>query len=182
MQGITIAPGERKDLILRMKRERKPNRRLRMHIVLLASEGYSVTEIARTLFCSHTTVYAVVGRFVREEQTAFDDRRQRGPAPLVEISAQQLVEDLAEGVVPTERGWLRSRWSCKLLALELFKERALVVSQETVGRVLHRSGISLEKASPRPTTQRSQREAKKAPRNPKDAATRVLLLPGRDQA
>jgi putative transposase len=40
-------------------------------------------------------------------------------------------------VAPTERGWLRSRWSCKLLALELFKERALVVSRETVRRVLH---------------------------------------------
>lgn len=150
MEGITIAPSERKDLIVRMKRESRPSRRLRMHIVLLASEGYSATKIARTLFCSRTTVYAIVGRFVREGQRAFDDRKKRGPAPLVEGSAQKLVEELTEGVVPTERGWLRSRWSCKLLALELFKDRALVVSRETVRRVLHRLDFRWRRPRPVP--------------------------------
>jgi DNA-binding NarL/FixJ family response regulator len=56
MQSITIALEERKDLIQKMKRERKPSRRLRIHIVLLASEGLSPTEIARVLFRSRTTV------------------------------------------------------------------------------------------------------------------------------
>lgn len=56
----------------------------------------------------------------------------------MEGSAWKLVEDLTEGVLPTDRGWLRSRWSCKLLVVELFEERALVVSRETVRRVLHR--------------------------------------------
>jgi len=121
-----------------------------MHIVLLASEGYSPTKIARVLYCSRTTVYTIVGRFIREGQRAFDDRKRRGPTPLVESSAQKLVEDLTEGVVPTERGWLRSRWSCKLLALELFKERALVVSQETVRRVLHRLGFRWRRPRPVP--------------------------------
>jgi putative transposase len=150
MESITIAPIERKDLIVRMKRESRPSRRLRMHIVLLASEGYSATKIAHVLFCSRTTVYAIVGRFVREGQKAFDDRRRRGPAPLVESSAQKLVEDLTEGVVPTECGWLRSRWSCKLLALELFKDRALVVSRETVRRLLHRVGFRWRRPRPVP--------------------------------
>jgi putative transposase len=150
MEGITIAPTERKDLIVRMKRESRPSRRLRMHIVLLASEGYSPTKIARTLFCSRTTVYAIVNRFIREEQRAFDDRRRRGPLPLVERSAQNLLENLTEGVVPTERGWLRSRWSCKLLALELFKERALVVSRETVRRVLHHLNFRWRRPRPVP--------------------------------
>jgi hypothetical protein len=56
MQSIAIAPSERKDLIREMKRERQPSRRLRMHIVLLASDGRSPTVIARVLFCSRTTV------------------------------------------------------------------------------------------------------------------------------
>ncbi len=150
MESITIAPGERKDLIRLMKREIKPSRRLRMHIVLLASEGYSATKIARVLYCSRTTVYTIVARFIREGQQAFDDRKRRGPAPLVENSAQKLVEDLTEGVVPTERGWLRSRWSCKLLALELFKERALVVSRETVRRVLHHLNFRWRRPRPVP--------------------------------
>ena len=150
MEGITIAPTERKDLIVRMKRECRPSRRLRMHIVLLASEGCSPTKIASVLYCSRTTVYEIVGRFVREGRKAFDDRRRRGPAPLVESSAQELVEELTEGVLPTERGWLRSRWSCKLLSLELFKERALVVSRETVRRVLHRLGFRWRRPRPVP--------------------------------
>jgi putative transposase len=162
MEGITIAPTERKDLIRSMKRERRPSRRLRMHIVLLASEGHSVSMIARVLFCSRTTVYSVVGRFVGEGQKAFDDRRRRGPASLVEGPAQELVEDLTERVVPTERGWLRSRWSCKLLALELFKDRALVVSRETVRRVLHRLDFRWRRPRPVPP-----------PKDPQEKRTRL---------
>jgi hypothetical protein len=52
MENITIAPEERESLITEMKRERKPSRRLRMHIALLASDGLSPTEIGRVLFCS----------------------------------------------------------------------------------------------------------------------------------
>jgi transposase len=138
MESIAFAPKERKDLICKMKRESKSSRKLRMHIILLACDGRSPTEIARTLFCSRTTVYSIVGRFMQEGRAAFDDRKRRGPAPLVDDSAQELIEELTEEVLPTERGWLRSRWGCKLLAVELFKERALMVSRETVRRVLHR--------------------------------------------
>jgi transposase len=161
MESIAITSAERKDLISRMKRERKPSRRLRMHIVLLASEGYSPTEISRALFCSRTTAYAIARRFVREGSEAFDDRKRRGPAPLVESSAQRLVEDLAEEVPPTERGWLRSRWSCKLLALELFKDRALVVSRETVRRVLHRLGFRWRRPRPVPPPIRDPEQKRK---------------------
>jgi hypothetical protein len=52
MESITIAPEVRKGLIIEMKREVKPSRRLRMHIALLASDGRSPTEISRALFCS----------------------------------------------------------------------------------------------------------------------------------
>jgi transposase len=121
-----------------------------MHIVLLASEGCSPIEISRTLFCSRTTVYAIVGRFIREGQAAFDDRKRRGPVSLVDDSAQELIEELTEERPPTECGWLRSRWSCKLLALEIFKQRALVVSQETVRRVLHRLGFRWRRPRPVP--------------------------------
>jgi putative transposase len=75
---------------------------------------------------------------------------RRGPEPLVNDSAQELIEGLAEEAVPTERGWLRSRWSCKLLAVELFKERALVVSRETIRRVLHRLDFRWRRPRPVP--------------------------------
>jgi putative transposase len=150
MESIAITSAERKDLISRMKRESKPSRRLRMHIILLACDGRSPTEISRSLFCSRTTVYSIFGRFMQEGQAAFDDRKRRGPEPLVNDSAQELIERLAEEAVPTERGWLRSRWSCKLLALELFKERAVVVSRETIRRVLHRLDFRWRRPRPVP--------------------------------
>ncbi len=95
-----------------------------MHIVLLCAEGRSPTEIARALFCSRTTVYTVVARFIWEEQAAFNDRKRRGPKPLLEEPAKEYIERLVEEELPTSHGGLRSRWSCKLLAVELFKVRA----------------------------------------------------------
>ena len=83
MQNISIAPQLRKSFIIEMKRESRPSRRLRMHIALLASDGCSSTEIARVLFCSRTTVYSVVSRFLREGRAAFDDHARRGPRPFL---------------------------------------------------------------------------------------------------
>jgi putative transposase len=130
-----------------------------MHIVLLAADAYSPTEIARVLFCSRTTVYTVVSRFIREKRAAFDDRKQRGPAPLVDTSAKEYIERLLEEKSPTEHGWLRSRWSCKLLAVELFKERAVaLVSRETLPRVLHRMGFRWRRPRPIPPEKDSEEQ------------------------
>jgi transposase len=94
-----------------------------MHIALLASDGLSPTEIARVLFCSRTTVYAVASRFIREGRAVFDDRRRRGPKPLIGKEEGERVERLIEEESPLEHGWLRSRWSCKLISLQLTSEK-----------------------------------------------------------
>lgn len=158
MENITIAPQERKSLIIEMKREAKPSRRLRMHIALLASDGLSPTEIARVLFCSRTTVYVLVGRFLREGRAAFDDHARRGPRPLLSEKANERVEKLLEEDSPTEHGWLRSRWSCKLIALQLFRERAALVSRETIRRALHRLGFRWRRPRPVPPEKGSEEQ------------------------
>jgi putative transposase len=150
MENITIAPQLRKSFIIEMKRETRPSRRLRMHIALLASEGLSPTEIARLLFCSRTTVYSVVSRFVQEGRAAFDDHARRGPRPLLSQKANERVQKLLEEDSPTYHGWLRSRWSCKLLSLQLFRERAALVSRETVRRTLHHLGFRWRRPRPVP--------------------------------
>ena len=128
-----------------------------MHIVLLCAEGRSPTEIARVLFCSRTTVYAVVARFIREERAAaFNDRERRGPKPLLEEPANEYIERSVEEEPPTSHGWPRSRWSCKLLAVESFKERAVLVSRETVRRVLHRLGFRRRRPRPVPPEKDSE--------------------------
>jgi putative transposase len=130
-----------------------------MHIILLAADGLSPTEIARVLFCSRTTVYAIVDRFTRKRRMAFDDRQRRGPKPLLEESANERIERLVEGESPAEHGWLRSRWSCKLLALQLFRERsALVVSRETLRRALQRLGFRWRRPRPVPPEKSSEEQ------------------------
>jgi putative transposase len=123
-----------------------------MHIVLLASDGYCPTHISRVLFCSRTTVYAIAHRLVGEGQSAFDDQKRRGPRPLLGYYylAQKRIETLVEEHSPTEHGWLRSRWSCSLVALQLFRERTLVVSRETVRRTLHRLNFRWRRPRPVP--------------------------------
>jgi transposase len=85
--------------------------------------------------------------------SGLNDRKRRGPKPLLEELANEYIEGLVEEESSTEHGWLRSRWSCKLLAVELFKERTALVSRETVRRVLHR--LCFRWRSPRgPTRER----------------------------
>jgi len=130
-----------------------------MHIVLLAADDRSPTEIARILFCSRTTVYAVVARFIWEKQAAFNDRKRRGPKPLLEEeSTEKYIERLVEEESPSEHGWLCSRWSCKLLAVELFKERAALISRETLRRVLHRLGFRWRRPRPVPPEKGSEEQ------------------------
>ena len=52
-----------------------------MHIALLASDGFSATQISRVLYCCRTTLYALLERFVEGEgwTGAFEDRARRGP-------------------------------------------------------------------------------------------------------
>lgn len=133
-----------------MKRESRPSSRLRMHIVLLVADGYCPTHISRVLFCSRTTVYAITRRFLREGQVAFYDREKRGPRALLDYSAQKRIETLVEERSPMEHGWLRSRWSCSLVVLQLFRERALLVSRETVRRALHRLKFRWRRPRPVP--------------------------------
>jgi putative transposase len=163
MQSIILAPQQRKDLIRQMKRETKPSRRLRMHIALLAADGFSPTQISRALYCSRTTVYALVERFAGGEgrMSLFEDRSRRGPKPLLDEPTEEYVERLLEEESPPSHGWLRSRWSCSLLALELFKERAVVASRETLRRTLHRLGFRWRRPRPVPPDKGSQERQKR---------------------
>ena len=103
-----------------------------------------------------TTLYCVVCRFLREGRAAFDDHARRGPRPLLSQKANERVQKLLEEDSPTYHGWLRSCWSCKLIALQLFRERAALVSRETVRRTLHRLGFRLRRPRPLPPEKSSQ--------------------------
>lgn len=66
---------------------------------------------------------------------------------------------LVEGGSPTEHGWLRSRWSCSLVVLQLFRERSLLVSRETIRRTLH--SLEFRWRRPRPVAPSKDPEQKR---------------------
>jgi Homeodomain-like domain len=126
MESITIASRGNARIssarfICQMKREGKPSRRLRMHIILLAADGHSVTGIARALFCSRTTVYSVVHRFLREGQEAFDDRKRRARARTVAGEVGTKADRGAGGSGLAHQAWLAA------FALELQRLLALEI-------------------------------------------------------
>ncbi len=96
MTSIALTPQQRQLLIRQMKRETQPSRRLRMHIVLLFSDGHSPSQIARVLYCSRTTVYTITRRFAQAAEAAFADQKPRGPAPLLKPPVQHRLEALVE--------------------------------------------------------------------------------------
>ena len=150
MTSIALTPPQRQMLIRQMRRETQPSRRLRMHIVLLFSEGHSPSQIARVLYCSRTTVYTISRRFAQTGEGAFADQKPRGPAPALSQPAQQRLETLVEQELPRQHGLLRSRWTCPLLALQLLAERGLAISRETIRRTLHRLGFRWRRPRPVP--------------------------------
>jgi transposase len=118
-------------------------------------------------------VYAVVARFFREGKAAFNARKRRGPAPLLEELANEYIERLVEDDSPTEHEWLRSRWSCKLLAVELFKERVALVSRETLRRLLHGLGFRWRRPRPVPPEKDSEDQQEQEQRRLLDVLSMV---------
>jgi putative transposase len=161
MVSITLETEQRKGFITAMKQETKPSRRLRMHITLLLADGYKPVEIARLLYCSRTTVYHLAQRFEQEGQKAFEDQAPRGPKPLLDQGAKQRLAELVEEKLPTEHGFNRSRWTCLVLALQLFKEGVASISTETVRRALHALDFVWRRPRPIPPEKNSKEKMKR---------------------
>ena len=115
----------------------------------------------RSLLLTHHRLHERIERFVGEGCSAFDDCKQRGPRPLLDDPAHERIERLVEEESPTEHGWLRSRWSCSLLAVHLFKERALLASRETLRRALHRLNFRWRRPRPVPPSKAPKQKRKR---------------------
>ena len=130
---------------------RHPELRLRAHIILLLASGYPWAAIAAVLFCSTRTIGRWQKRFAHGRVEALLDRR-RGPRPRVGQQWADLVAYWVMQLTPRTFGYLRSRWSCALLALVLWQRCHLDVGREAVRRWLHDADIVWRR--PRPVLDR----------------------------
>src|SRR5215467_13698596 len=173
---LSLTNKQRDELLTLYRKDPDPELRFRAHIILLLGEGHPWDTIEAMLFCSSRTVDRWLKRF-RAEGAAGLTGRKRGRPFLLDIGWVALLVYWVTTKVPADFGFLRSRWSCVLLALLLHDRHGVGVSRETVRRMLHRGDLVYRRPRPVPPPNEDQRQARLA-------ELRALLenLPGDETA
>jgi transposase len=142
---VNLSSAEQARLRKQMRRLRLLCPLLRLHILLLLSQGRSPTEIADWLLCSRSSIYEAAASWRRGWRP---DQRQEADVSSVIRLAPSLRRSLLAllGQSPGVYGWCRTRWSCATLALSLEARRGLCVSAETVRRWLQGLGWRWKRA------------------------------------
>ena len=145
--SIRLRAHERAKLLDHYRHATDPGVRLRAHIILLLVEGHSWAVIASILFCSTRTIARWKERFepgripalLGKPRGARSAWGTRWVAVLVRWVTRKL---------PTDFGFLRSRWCCEALVLLLVQVHSVEVSRETVRRWLHRGQLVWRRPRP----------------------------------
>ena len=150
--SISLTPDERNTLLDFYRAPcDDPAVRIRAHIILLLAQGYPWATIAAVLFCSTRTIDRWQKRFTRGRVPALFGQGY-GRRPRLPQRFADLVVFWVTQLAPRTFGYLRSRWSCSLLAVVLWQRCQLVVSRETVRRWLRAADIVWRR--PRPVLDR----------------------------
>jgi transposase len=125
------------ELSRRFNQTPHPETRLRYQMVLLAQQGYSVSQISPLVLRSHDTVTRVLHRFLAEGLDAVPRRtapgRERQVTPAWEAELLRVIE-----LSPRAVGVPSANWTTALLAQYLTTQTGVAVGQETVRTYLHR--------------------------------------------
>lgn len=117
-----------------------PETRLRYHMVLLAQQGYSLSEIAAIMPRSRYTIARVLRRFSAEGLDAVPRRTSPGRPRIVNEDWQAELARVIE-LDPHEVGVPSANWTTGLLADYLADKTGIRVGQETVRVYLHAHGF-----------------------------------------
>ena len=153
---------KQRDELLRIYRQ-DPDPELRCHapIILRRAAGHAWDTSEAMFFCSSRTVARWLKRFQAEGVTGLTGRKRGRPLRL----GLGWVAVLVSGVTtqtPGDFGFLRSRWSCALLALVLRERAGGEASRETVRRGLQRGRLVYRRPRPVLMPDEEERPAKLA--------------------
>src|SRR3954453_7011362 len=152
---LSLNTKQRDELLTLYRKDPDPELRFRAHIILLLSEGHAWDTIEAMLFCSSRTVDRWKKRFDREGIEGLTGRKRGRPFRFGMVWVVMVVSWLTTKT-PRDFGFLRSRWSCALVALLLRERHGLTVSRETIRRWLHRGQMVYRR--PRPVLAPDQEE------------------------
>ena len=158
---FSLTAKQRDELLDIYRKDTDPELRFRAHIILLLGEGYAWDTIEAMLFCSSRTVDRWLKRF-RAEGVAGLTGRKRGRPFRLGLGWVALLVTWVTTKTPGDFGFLRSRWSCALLALLLREREGVDASRETVRRLLHRGHLVYRRPRPVLKPDEEQRQAKLA--------------------
>src|SRR5215218_9254529 len=133
---LPLTTKQRDELLTLYRKDPDPERRFRAHIILLLGEGHAWDTIEAMLFCSSRTVDRWLKRFRAEGVAGLTSRKRGRPFRAGPGWVATLVSWVTTKA-PSDFGFLRSRWSCAVLALLLRERHGVSVSRETVRRMLH---------------------------------------------
>lgn len=131
--------GRRRRLRRLYRREKSGLVKVRLLVICRLAEGQSSVDIERSGICVRSTVSHVGTRFRYLGELGLEDgRRFNGRNKLNEEVLERLAT-LITGV-PQHHGWSRTNWTRELLALQLWRDTGVRLSQATLSRCLRRIG------------------------------------------
>lgn len=145
--SIQLSRKERKTLLTHYRKSTDPAVRLRAHILLLLADGRPWSQITAMLFTSPRTISRWKRRLEQEGVDAVLGAPRGRPAVLVVWWVAMVVRWVRQKT-PRDFGFLRSRWSCATVALLLWEEHRLNISDETIRRHLHRENLVWRRPRP----------------------------------
>jgi putative transposase len=157
--SIVLRPEDRNALLATYRRDPDPESRRRAHIVLLLAAGHPWTTIALVLFTSSSTIARWQARYQQGGLAALRGERP-GRRRFLGSSWVEVVARWVTALTPRTFGWLRSRWTCALVAAALLELHGVAVSRETVRRGLHQAGLVWRRPRPVLRPKDPQRSAK----------------------
>jgi transposase len=158
---LSLSAGQRERLLAIYRGDPDPELRFRAHILLLLAEGRSWSDIQAALFCSSRTVDRWLKRFRAKGLDGLAGRKRGRPFRLGTGWVALLVTWVTTRT-PGDFGFLRSRWTCALLALLLHERAGVAASRETVRRMLRRGDLVYRRPRPIPPPNEEERRARLA--------------------
>jgi transposase len=150
------------DELLRIyRKDPDPELRFRAHLILLLAGGHAWDTIEAMLFCSSRTVDRWLKRFQAEGVAGLTGRKRGRPFRLG-LGWVAVLVSWVTTKTPSDFGFLRSRWSCALLAVLLREREGVTASRETVRRWLHRGRLVYRRPRPVLKPDEEERQAKLA--------------------
>src|SRR3954453_15639515 len=158
---LSLNDEQRDELLTLYRKDPDPELRFRAHIILLLGEGHPWDTIEAVLFCSSRTVDRWLKRF-RDEGVPGLNGRKRGRPFRLGLGWVFILFFWVTAKVPSDFGFLRSRWSCAVLALLLHERYGVTAGRETVRRMLYRGNLVYRRPRPAPPPNEEQRRARLA--------------------